>query len=356
VSTAKAHLEFMLPDGAIDNTAGSRAYKWTYSGSRTADGVLPLLAMLEKRGVKWARRAAERVVALHAKLTGDDGLLYGGLYYRDAGEPACMHHTFTHAKALAEYVVMTADTPRCADDEPMPRERRDRVVDFPTMDVKLASVGPWRATFSASDACLFPRHARKLSTGGGSPTLLWHEKAGLVLAATQADFFFVEPTNQQETRRERAILSTTPRLETADGFTNVQDFGVKAKSSFENGVFSYSAEGALTSQKGEKGAAFSLAYLLDNGGFAVRAKASAPCRYHLPVVGGDDTKILVSGSEATIERGGVRFRVKSSMPLNVRRTERGERSFTTIGGIMSEHLYVELDAGAELRLSLVEEE
>ena len=356
VATAKAHLEFMLPDGAIDNTAGSRAYKWTYSGSRTADGVLPLLAMLEKRGVKWARRAAERVVALHAKLTGDDGLLYGGLYYRDAGEPACMHHTFTHAKALAEYVVMTADTPRCADDGPMPRERRDRVVDFPTMDVKLASVGPWRATFSASDACLFPRHARKLSTGGGSPTLLWHEKAGLVLAATQADFFFVEPTNQQETRRERAILSTTPRLETADGFTNVQDFGVKAKSSFENGVFSYSAEGALTSQKGEKGAAFSLAYLLDNGGFAVRAKASAPCRYHLPVVGGDDTKILVSGSEATIERGGVRFRVKSSMPLNVRRTERGERSFTTIGGIMSEHLYVELDAGAELRLSLVEEE
>jgi len=48
--------------------------------------------------------------------------------------------------------------------------------------------------------------------------------------------------------------------------------------------------------------------------------------------------------------------VKSSLPLNVRRTERGERSFTTIGGIMSEHLYVELDAGAELRLSLVAEE
>ena len=352
VATAKAHLEFMLPDGAIDNSAGSRASKWTYSGSRTADGVLPLLAMLEKRGVKWARRAAERVVALHARLTGDDGLLHGGLYYRDAGEPACLHHTFTHAKALAEYVVMTADSPRCADDEPMPRERRDRVVDFPTMDVKLASVGPWRATFSASDATLFPNQARKMSTGGGSPTLLWHEKAGLMLAATQADFFFVEPTNQQETRKERAILSTTPRLETADGFTNVQDFGVKVKSTFENGAFSYSAEGALTSLKGEKGAAFSLGYRLNKSGFSIRAKAAAPCRYYLPVVGGGDTKISVSGNEATIERGGVRFLVKSSLPLKVRRTERGERSFTTIGGIMSEHLYAELDAETELRLGL----
>ena len=352
VETAKAHLEFMLPDGAIDNSAGSRANKWTYSGSRTADGVLPLLATLEKRGVKWARRAAERVVALHAKLTGEDGLLFGGLYYRDAGEPACLHHTFTHAKALAEYVVMTADSPRRADDEPMPRERANRVVGFPTMDVELASVGPWRATFSASDAYLVPTLARRLSTGGGSPTLLWHEKAGLLLAATQAEFFFAEPTNQQETRTERTILSTTPRLETADGFTNVQDFGVKITSSFEHGVFSYSADGVLTSPKGKKGAAFSLGYRLDGSGFSVRAKVAAPCRYYLPVVGGNDTQITVSGNEAAVARNGVRFLVKSSLPLNIRRTERGDRSFTTIGGIMSEHLYAELDAKTELSLSL----
>ena len=247
---------------------------------------------------------------------------------------------------------MTADSPQVADDEPMPRERANRVVSFPTMDVELASVGPWRATFSASDATLFPNQARKMSTGGGSPTLLWHDKAGLMLAATQADFFFVEPTNQQETRKERTILSTTPRLETADGFTNVQDFGVKVRSSFENDALSYSADGVLTSLNGEKGAAFSLCYTLDKRGFSVRAKAAAPCRYYLPVAGGNDTKISISGNEASVERRGVHFLVKASVPLNVRRTERGERSFTTIGGIMSEHLYAELDAETELRISL----
>ncbi len=352
VESAKAHLEFMLPDGAIDNSAGSRAYKWSYSGSRTADGVLPLLAMLEKRGVKWARRAAERVVGLHARLTGDDGLLYGGLYYRDAGEPACLHHTFTHAKALAEYVVMAQGASGHAGDEPMPRELGNRVVRHPTMDVELASVGPWRATFSASDAYIFPGVARRLTVGGGSPTLLWHEKAGLLLAATQADFFYAEQTNQQETRRERTILSTTPRLETADGFSSVQDFDVKVKSDLENGVYSYRAEGVLTSLSGEKGQAFTLDYALDENGFSVRAKAAASCRYYLPVVGGNDTEIDVSGNRATVRRNGQRFVVTSSVPLEVRRTERGDRSFTTICGLMTEHLFVELNPDMELVLSL----
>lgn len=354
VESVKAHLEFMLPDGAIDGTAGSRAYKWTYSGSRTADGVLPLLAKLERRGVVWACRAAERVVVLHARLTGDDGLLYGGLHYRDAGEPACLHHTFTHAKGLAEYVVLKRGMTECSGDGLMPRELPDRAVSRPSMGVELASVGPWRATFSASDAYVLPNDARRLATGGGSLTLLWHEKVGLLLAATQADFFFLETTNQQETRRERTILSTTPRIETADGFSNVQDFGVKVGAGLSHGVYSYSVEGVLTSLKGEKGAPFKLDYRLDKDSFSVRLKSAAACRYYLPVVGGMDTEIAISGRQATIIRKGVRFLVKASAPLKIRQSERGERSFTTIGGLMTLHIYSEVEPDREFNLSLVQ--
>lgn len=35
----KSHLEFVLPDGAIDSSFGSRVNKWTYWGSRTSDGM-----------------------------------------------------------------------------------------------------------------------------------------------------------------------------------------------------------------------------------------------------------------------------------------------------------------------------
>lgn len=34
------HLAFLLPDGAIDNSFGTRHNKWTYWGSRTSDGAL----------------------------------------------------------------------------------------------------------------------------------------------------------------------------------------------------------------------------------------------------------------------------------------------------------------------------
>ena len=354
VASALAHLEFMLPDGAIDDSAGSRGYKWTYAGSRTADGVLPLLAKLEKRGVKWARRAADRVIALQGRLTGADGLLYGGLYYRDAGEPACLHHTFTHVKGLAEYVSLVATLPRSTADEPMPRERTNRVVSRPSMGVELAAVGPWRATFSTSDAYVLPEDARRLSVGGGSPTLLWHEKAGLMLAATQAEFFFLETTNQQETRHERDILSTTPRLETADGFTNVQDFEVKVQSGLADGIYDYLAKGVLTTVKGEKGKPFEIAYRLTGKGLSVTVKAYADARYYLPIVGGDDTKIVLEGNAATIRRGKSVFSLTASAPLHVLRTERGDRSFTTIAGLMTEHLYVALEPYADVRLSLEE--
>ena len=40
-TSLRAHLEFMLPDGAWDNSWGTRNYKWTYWGSRTSDGTVP---------------------------------------------------------------------------------------------------------------------------------------------------------------------------------------------------------------------------------------------------------------------------------------------------------------------------
>ncbi len=43
------HLEFMLPDGAWDNSFGTRQNKWTYWGSRTTDGCQPAFTLLADR-------------------------------------------------------------------------------------------------------------------------------------------------------------------------------------------------------------------------------------------------------------------------------------------------------------------
>ena len=38
IRVLKRHLLFMLDDGGMDNSFGTRNYKWTYWGSRTSDG------------------------------------------------------------------------------------------------------------------------------------------------------------------------------------------------------------------------------------------------------------------------------------------------------------------------------
>lgn len=93
------HLMFILPDGAIDNSFGDRNYKWTYYGSRTCDGILPLCVVLGKDDPRFIE-AAYRNLELIDKCA-PNGYLYGGPDYQKHGEQPCLHHTFEHINAVA---------------------------------------------------------------------------------------------------------------------------------------------------------------------------------------------------------------------------------------------------------------
>ena len=94
----RAQLEWMLPDGAWDDSMGTRSFKWTYWGSRTADGCQDALLRLGRDDPVFAE-AAWRNFELLKRCT-HGGLLAGGPDYAAVGEPVCVHHTFCHAKAL----------------------------------------------------------------------------------------------------------------------------------------------------------------------------------------------------------------------------------------------------------------
>ena len=49
----ETHLEFMLPDGAWDNSWGTRSFKWTYWGGRTSDGFMGGYYLMAVFGVSW---------------------------------------------------------------------------------------------------------------------------------------------------------------------------------------------------------------------------------------------------------------------------------------------------------------
>ncbi len=217
----KSHLEFMLPDGAWDNSWGSRNYKWTYWGSRTSDGCQTAYALLADRDPCFAE-AAVRNTKLLAECT-HEGVLYGGPHYVQHGEPPCIHHTFCHAKALAAVLdhIDIVEKAQPHGGVSLPRQAASGIREFPEMATWLAATGPWRATVTANDW----EHAKGARASGGALTMLWHEAAGPILAAGMTENLLLEPSNIQP-HRDNVWMPLTPRLEwQCDGnfYRNIND-------------------------------------------------------------------------------------------------------------------------------------
>jgi hypothetical protein len=186
----RTHLEFMLPDGGWDNSWGTRSFKWTYWGSRTADGCQSALIRLAATDPTLGTAAWQSLRLLSACTHG--GLLHGGPHYAEHGVPACVHHTFVQAKAVAGALHYLTNKPLAPPQAGS--SRKDGIRHFQEVDVLVVRSGPWRASFSGYD--WYYRPALKQATGG-TPGMLWHEKLGPVLAASLAEYLAVEPANMQ---------------------------------------------------------------------------------------------------------------------------------------------------------------
>lgn len=64
LNAIKTHLKFFLLDGGMDNSFGSRCYKWTYWGSRTSDGIHAAAALAGKKCPEFQRVAHENALLL----------------------------------------------------------------------------------------------------------------------------------------------------------------------------------------------------------------------------------------------------------------------------------------------------
>ena len=200
----RAQLCWMLPDGAWDDSVGTRAFKWTYWGSRTADGCQAALFPLGKEDPVFAE-AAWRNFELYRRCT-HDGLLPGGPDYAKNGEPICVHHTFCHAKALA--AALDAGLP---DFERvlLPSDRQEALRYYPELDVYRLACENWRMDVSGYD---FTYPGASHATGG-SVSLLWHKAAGPLLAVGMVDYALREPHNQQQPAHPETHRCACPRLE-----------------------------------------------------------------------------------------------------------------------------------------------
>ncbi|MEL6922912.1 MAG: hypothetical protein AAFO94_02615, partial [Bacteroidota bacterium] len=258
----ESHLAFMLPDGAWDNSWGTRQNKWSYWGSRTTDGCQPAFSLMAKHNPAFATAAYCNTELLQRCTV--DGLLAGGLHYDDHGVKPCIHHTFAHAKSLAFVLDNKEQIGAVRKTVPLPRSTANGLQHFPEIDVWLAARGPWRATVSTYDA-VFKKQYSQAATGG-SLAVLWHDPVGPIFTASMAEYLLAEANNQQ-LQPDGEDIPLTPRIElTEEGswYSNLFDLEATAVASDDGTQIQFDIKTQLTNREGVVSLAgvFTLTYRL----------------------------------------------------------------------------------------------
>ncbi len=208
IKSLMAHLDFFLFDGGINNSFGTRNYKWSYWGSRTSDGCglgyLLAARVLREKYPEESRRAAEAAEQnLHMlEVCTHEGLLCGGPHYTSAKQPPCVHHTFTHAKVLAGILDRRLEI-ECGKVQQScsalnrtktePWEGLEKVKYYPELSSWLLSSKQIKACVTAYDWEYMPGG----HVSGGTLSLLQHKEMGMLLCAGMGEYSLKEPNNMQ---------------------------------------------------------------------------------------------------------------------------------------------------------------
>ncbi|MDD3428478.1 MAG: hypothetical protein PHG02_00545 [Oscillospiraceae bacterium] len=214
-------LLFMLPDGGWDNSFGTRNFKWSYWGSRTSDGCQQAYGIWGNKEPVFAEAALRNLEQY--KACTHNGLLYGGRDYYRHGEAACIHHTFSHAKALAT-ALDAGVTPfkRCQ----LPSDNMQPVQYYPTLDTYRIHMGDFIADVTGYDF----EYLKGGHTSGGTLSMLWHKKLGPVIMSSMVDYSLYEAHNMQLSTQTACCGSLTPRIFTEiEGITYSNCYDYQAK-------------------------------------------------------------------------------------------------------------------------------
>ena len=354
-----SHLEFMLPDGAWDNSWGNRMYKWSYWGSRTCDGSQPAFGMMAHINPAFGTAAVKNTELL--KRCTADGLIHGGPGFIEAEIPPCIHHTFTHAKPLAALLDHWKHLPEINANAALPRVTADGVKHFKDLDVYLFARGNWRGTVSAYDAEYHYKYDYRQASGGALG-VLYHNKVGLLCAASMAEYHLVEKNNQQPQPGKDICL--TPRLEVYKEdvwYTNLYDLPATVTSKDENGTIALLADVKLKSVERKEvegtASAFDIAYSCNANTTKIKISTKQEIKtqtaFVLPIISPSSEVVkVISANEITIKKPEGLVTIKANAPIKTKAIA-GKRTFNMVPGVEALPLEVFFqDGNAALELSI----
>lgn len=341
---AESYLSFFLPDGGWDNSFGTRMDKWTYWGSRTSDGCQPAFFILGKRNPALAYAAYQNMQYL--KLCTHDGLLYGGRDLKRRGEPPCVHHTFTHVNGLLTTLEWLEENELPEFEDAMHQSEAYRKSAFsglavgskyfPELNIYVHNKDGFRATISALDLVT---EKENCTPRGGALSLLYHEKAGLLCAASMTVYKRFELQNTQR-HREDVDTPLTPRLEYRSGkemYSSIQDLHAKVRKISED---CYLCEGHICDENGTYPFAKEIEYTITYRFLKdelcveyVHTDEKGHLTFHFPIIVGADDEVTEAGVQK--KEGAVVLACDALLRVN------DKRIFNHVPGFEAADYYIE---------------
>ncbi|MGO4293036.1 hypothetical protein [Chitinophaga sp. RAB17] len=316
-ASLQAHLEFMLPDGAWDNSWGTRNYKWTYWGSRTSDGCQPAYALMSAGNPAFYKAALQNTKLL--ALCTYDNLLHGGPHYVSHGILPCVAHSLAHSKALTT-ILLHATNIQPATAAQLPRERIYGVKSFPEINTWLISKNKWRATITGYDQeyTMKGGHA-----SGGALSLLWHNDTGPLLAGSMNKYQLVEALNMQRDKNADTVC-LTPGFKLTSGaqvYLHTNDLKATVDYQETSEAITFSTHSLLVNETQQPAPSpeCSLTYIFEENALHIRGTAThEKAAYSLPVIStNNETLKLITPHQLEIYKPGSIVEITANTPIQL---------------------------------------
>ena len=318
----RAHLDFMLEDGAWDNSFGTRNFKWSYWGSRTCDGSALGCLLLDDqdsnnqdfRGME----AAWRSLCLLKQCT-KDGLLYGGRHYAEAGQPPCSHHTFCHAKVLAEIL----DREELWNPKQAEKPGNLATVEAPELDAEMSGLPVQQGIREYQELSIYRLFTPSVTAtvtaydweymkgghvSGGTLSMVHHKTLGTLLCAGMAEYIQKEPANMQtpwQTNHE----CLAPRIEivrNGEVYSSVYETEAQVTvCEIGKNQYQVCVKGQLKNQNHhswkENGDSYQLCYHISENGIQIEAECSGGT-WICPVISCGTEEIQLAPRKVTVKK------------------------------------------------------
>jgi hypothetical protein len=350
VSLLKTHQYFMYPNGAIDNSWGTRSFKWTLeSGTKTAPGVHFTFGLLADQDPSLHRGAQLALDWLeHHALDAANRVTYGPHAYLHANSnPPSNYPTFARAQSIATAVEYG---PAASELAPIPAERKNWVQFFPTIKTAVLRTEKVMATLSAYENNR--RYPLETTVRGGSATVVWFDgygPDGFLQVSSQTQYRRIENKHMPDGIDP---LPLTPRIETTNGpyRTNLFDPGADLVVKETPTAIEVISSGVLRGKEGETGSPFIWTHVFSRDSYSktVQLDASDGTQIVEPFVDNPGNSYALEGDDTFLitENDGRQWQLKvesSDIPYKLTHGEQRERYYHPFPGLNGYPLTIKLE-------------